>query len=345
MKCAKTAAFVLTVLMVISCLPIAFSQDSSAVSTNPDDFVYDDTIHLKGFAHFEDASSSGLPTIYVFVVYYDVINDVHKYVNVNNGKLMSAEVMYNPANQNDPKNYLFDVEVPLIKEPSANYYVCAFNGYEIGAVSDKLSNTTEEIVADGSWPANVKTKFNACEIDRTAWDTVSPNGDAWITGNTTNDLDCIFLSSARGTVRGHVIGEIAGNTNDLNNVAVEFYNKYDDLINTARTDKNGYFSTSLPTGDYTVKFSRGNYVCDPVEISVVEGTNDIGEFKMTISVDKQFFGYDLTHFLMLTGGGVCFVIIVIAIAYQFNRIKGKKPAREWIYNDMDNPDEENKKEN
>lgn len=66
----------------------------------------------------------------------------------------------------------------------------------------------------------------------------------------------------RGTVSGYVTDAMTGNR--LSGVTVSFYNahltNYGSLAGTARTDANGYFSTTLNIGVYDVTFNKSNYI-------------------------------------------------------------------------------------
>ena len=91
----------------------------------------------------------------------------------------------------------------------------------------------------------------------------------------------------------------------------------------------------LPTGDYKVTVSRGNYTCEPIFITVRDGAEtECGETTMTLTVHNDYFGYDLAHFLTIIGGAVCAAIILISIAFQWRRIKRNKSGKDWILDDQ-----------
>lgn len=336
MKSVKAAASVMTAIMLMIILSPAFCTDSQADA--PPYVSLTDKITLTGFANYDSDSTTVTPLILVFVVHYNAVTNTYEYSNVSDGKIMSAPVYVNRQNREDPMNYSFSVEVPLITG-SANYYICAFNSFKINSVSSSLDASYTNIVPDDTWTVSVPPVFSACRIKGETWSSASPGDSVSITG-AGGPMDCITLIGARGTVMGHVDGLINGNTNNLSGVHVEFYNRNNELVNSATTDGDGNYSIILPTGDYKLVFVRGNYTCEPTNITVTEGVTIAPSMTMTITMDTRFFGNDLAHFLTIIGGVICAFTITVATIFQLRRIRKSPDGNEWILDDMDAAEDE-----
>ena len=95
----------------------------------------------------------------------------------------------------------------------------------------------------------------------------------------------------------------------------------------------------VATGSYTITYNRGNYTHEPVEIEVIEGTNKAPEVTMELEMDTSYFGYDLVHFMMFVGAGICVLIVMISIGFQYKRMKKNKSGKEWILDDLPEKEE------
>ena len=332
-----------TALLLFAGIPLV-SDGSDATS-----YVGDDKITICGYAEY-DAALDITPEIMVFVVY--TTTEGKFYVNVNDGKLISATV--NGTDGNEKNHYFFSIgEVPLINSPAAEYYICAFNNFKINSVSSFIEAERVTIHPDEeSWGAIVAVDWDAWMIKHDdPWSETPAGATVWVTGQYIEPSggdpgylsgDHITMKTAMGAVKGHVDGIIGNKTENLNDVLVQFL-RNGSVVASTRTNSDGDYSLTVPTGYYTVKFSRGNYECDPIPFTVTEGTNTVPGASMTLTVSEDYFGYDLAHFLTIIGGAVCATIIFISIAFQWRRIKRNKSGKDWILDDqqeMDGLDED-----
>ncbi len=331
---AISVSAVIVTLLLCAAIPV-FSSDGSDAST----YTSDDTITISGYAKY-DTNTDVVPEIIVFIVYTDATGTKYYEDAKGNGLLMTGTISGNTSTD-ESKNYFFTIpEVPLITG-TAHYYICAFNNFRIGTVSsmiDPESKTT--IVPDESWGKVVPGEWDAWKVDDSVWSGVTAGTEVFVTGgydeeNEKMSGDLLSLERATGTVTGHVDGSIAGNIDGLGDVLVQFV-RDGTVVAEARSNSSGdYTATNVPTGYYTVEFSRGNYSCEPTTVTVNEGINTVTTATMTLKVNTDFFGYDLAHFLTILGGAACGLIIIISIAYQWRRIKQKKSGKDWILDDME----------
>ena len=142
-----------------------------------------------------------------------------------------------------------------------------------------------------------------------------------------------------GEISGHVSIMVRGSQSNLEDVRVELFSDGKQVAYT-NTDSKGNFSLEVPTGSYELTFNRGNYRHDPVPVEVIEGKNTIPEVTMELEMDNSYFGYDLVHFLMFIGAGICVLIIILSIGFQYKRMKMNRSGREWILDDMPEDDDE-----
>lgn len=346
----RSAAVLVSTLIVIlslcAVIPYAADEGSGAVA-----YVGDDTISICGYAKY-DVNTDVVPEIIVFVVYTDSTG-TNYYPDAKGDGLLMRSTITGIVSADESKNYYFEVtDVPLI-DSGAKYYICAFNNFRISTVSSMIvADSRTTIVPDESWGTVVAQSWEAWEIDSSVWSGAAADDKVFVTGEyneSTQQMsgDLISLERATGAVTGHVDGSIAGNVNKLSDVLVQFIRDGSTVAET-RTDNSGNYSiAAVPTGYYKVHFSRGNYECDPVTVTVNEGTNTVSSVTMTLKVSTDFFGYDLAHFLTIMGGAACAIIIVISIGYQWRRIKQKKSGKDWILDDMtemDKDDEEDEKD-
>ncbi len=338
MRYVAVLASILAVLTVMSAVPYVVSDTSEAL--DPDDYVSPtETVVFNGLVGgYDTTESSVVPKVFIFVVVFDAV-DTYYYVNVNDGKMLSTDIVQKYNEDLKEMQYVFSIEVPQIIDPAAEYYICVFNNYKIDSVPATIKTQPETVTPDDtSWGTTKVGDYKAYMIKHdTPW-TADQEVDLSQVGTETGYK--IGLTRAEGTITRHVNGMIGTKTSDLGDVLVRFF-RNDDNIRSVRTDSNGNYSATLPTGDYEVRFSRGNYTSEPVNVTVNEGNSNVApDVTMTLKVENDFFGQDLSHFLTIVGGVVCGLIILISIAFQWRRIKQKKSGKDWILDDMEEMDEE-----
>ena len=346
MRYVAVLASVLAVLTLFSAIPVAVCDSSEATPFVPSDYVGTEDVTLYGMVGGYNPDDTSFPQVYVFVVYTDLTdpeNPKYLYLNVNKNQMLTANVVPQYNETTKETEYVFSIDVPQIISNEVEYYIYVFNNYKIDSVPPTIKPQGVTITPEEGWtdPTSVgdyKAYMIKHDDPWADWDTET-QFDLSKYGTETGYKIALTKIGAEGTVRGHVSGLIGSNSSDLNDVLVRFY-KNNEFVRDTTTDRNGNYSVTLPTGDYTVTFSRGNYSCEPIDVKVIEGSTTAKEVTMTLKVENDFFGQDLSHFLTIVGGVVCGLIILISIAYQWRRIKQKKSGKDWILDDMEEMDEE-----
>ena len=340
MKYGAILTAVAAMFMLLAALPVAVSDDSysDAVVVEPTHVDTEKTLTFKGYAKF-DTSVGVQPDLIIFVVFQDPATDEYRYENVNKGSLIRTTVS-GDSSADATKNYYFEItNIPLINVTTADYYISAFNSFSIDGTSDSIEYTGKTIVPDpDTWVDVSAGSWTAYKINRSVWNPYDPDNTSIFITDEPPSLNRIHLGSAQGSLSGHVEGVIGNNTNNLNDVLVQIYQN-DTFITDTRTNSHGDYSVTLPTGVYRITFSRGNYESDPITVTVSEGTNTAPNVTMTLSVQNNFLGFDLAHFLTIIGGIVCAFIIIISIIFQYRRIKKNQTGTDWILDDMEDDEE------
>lgn len=346
MRYGPALAVIVAALALVAAVPMMASSDSYAEDyVSPDDTL---DIGVSGYITNYTPAEGVTLRAYIFVVIE--IADSYYYVNLNPTEegtaLVSATV---------DANNKFTLVVPRITNTNAEYFIC-FDYYSIETVPwipgeddiQEIRPAHSTDITEHYWPATVTRTYKAIKLPHTepwsdttaypSYDETHPaDTEYWITAKDPASNGLIGLERSMGTVKGHVVNLIRGENNDLADVLVEFFNN-GDRVKSTTTDSGGDFEVNLPTGTYTVKFYKGNYHHEPITIDVTDSTYQMDDVVMELEMDTPFFGYDLVHFMMFIGAGLCITIIIISIAYQWRRIKQNKSGKDWILDDM--PEEE-----
>jgi hypothetical protein len=343
MRYGPALAIAVVAIFLISAVPFV-ANDSEASNPYADPYVdFDHKIQLRGCVTGFDISSES-PKAYLFVVIED--GGVFKYINYNESDTDTSPVTAPIASDNT-----FTFIVPTITAVTAEYYIW-FDLYSIKNVPWKVSdieNGVESIEPEHpSWPDSIKRVYpSAYKIPHAnAWDTYPSydpdhpsQNEFWITDKTPTESGVITLQRSMGTVTGHVSNTVRGDLNDLADVRVEIFSNGRQILYTD-TDSKGNYTFDVPTGSYELTFNRGNYHHSAINIEVVEGDNKAPEVTMELEMDNSYFGYDLVHFLMFIGAGICVLIIILSIGFQYKRMKMNRSGREWILDDMPEEDDD-----
>ncbi|MBO7409958.1 MAG: carboxypeptidase regulatory-like domain-containing protein [Candidatus Methanomethylophilaceae archaeon] len=345
MRFASALAIAVAAIFMISAVPFVASSESYADPDPPSSYVDpDDKLNLCGYITGYDTTSSSAPKAYLFVVHKETESgtDVYYYTNVNDdpqdGSLIGESV---------DSNGMFSIVIPRINT-TAEYYIW-FDMYSIRTVP--WTNAEKRtIVPDASWPSGVTGVYTAYKIPHEelwtnttqypSYDKEHPDDNRiWITDDDPSKTGLISLQRSMGEISGHVSIMVRGSQSNLEDVRVELFSDGKQVAYT-NTDSKGNFSLEVPTGSYELTFNRGNYRHDPVPVEVIEGKNTIPEVTMELEMDNSYFGYDLVHFLMFIGAGICVLIIILSIGFQYKRMKMNRSGREWILDDMPEDDDE-----
>ncbi len=345
MRYGPALAIVIAAAFMMSAVPFMASSSSDADPDPPSSYVDpNDKLNLCGYITGYDTTSSSAPKAYLFVVHKETESGsvVYYYTNVNDdpkdGSLIGGPV---------DSNGMFSIVIPRINT-TAEYYIW-FDMYSIRTVpwTDAEKST---IVPDSTWPAGVTGTYTAYKIpheylwsDTTeypSYDKDHPTDNRnWITDDDRTKPGLISLQRSMGEISGHVSIMVRGSQNNLEDVRVELFSDGKQVAYTS-TDSRGNYTLEVPTGSYELTFTRGNYHHEAVPVEVIEGKNTIPEVTMELRMDDSYFGYDLVHFLMFIGAGMCILIIIISIGFQYKRMKGHKAGREWILDDMSEQDDD-----
>ena len=334
MRYGPALAVIIAALTLAAVFPMAVSSDSDAAST----YYGEDKINICGYVTGYD-STMAAPNIYVFIVHKEIESEkeLYKYTNLdddpNETPLISATI---------DSNNKFSVVVPKINNTIADYYFC-FDIYSIKNLPWYTEKHT--IIPDSTLPSSMEGKdYLAYKIPRpeSGWASVTPcnpynlnpSTEYWMTADDPTDPWVIGLSRSMGKVTGHVSNIVRGEPTDLGGVLVEFFNSDGKRAAYTTTDKDGDYEVEVPTGDYNVEFYRGNFRHETIQVNVIEGNNRATEVTMEYEMENVYFGYDLTHFLMFVGAGICIFLIITSLGFQYRRIKKNKSGNEWILDDM-----------
>ena len=345
MRYASALAIAVAAIFMMSALPFVANSVSDAADPTPD--IYVDTssnLAISGYISGYDTSST-TPRAYLFVVHKEIVDgkDVYQYTNLNplqtDNPLISAQV---------DANNKFSVLIPRIINSDVEYYL-SFGMYSIKSLPWTEDDEGVTIVPDDTCPSKTGSYY-AYKIphsdpwsDTTKYPTYNESSpdttQVWITSSTNTGKGLISIDRAMGTVTGHVSIVVRGSQSNLEDVRVELYSEGKQVAYT-NTDSHGDYSLEVSTGTYELKFSRGNYTHAPVPVEVKEGINNVPEVTMELEMDNSYFGYDLVHFLMFIGAGICVLIIILSIGFQYKRMKMNKSGREWILDDMPEEDDD-----
>ena len=340
MRYAPALAVAIAAIFLVTAVPFV-ANDSDADTTYVDPTS---KLNLCGYITGYD-STAVAPNAYMFVVHKEIVSgsEVYYYTNVNSDPMDGT-----PIKATVDSNNRFSIVIPRINT-TADYYIC-FDMYSIKTVP--WTNAEKRtIVPDSTLPTGVTATYTAFKIPHdTMWtdtteypsyDETNPSAHRiWITDSSRTDPGLISLERSMGEIVGHVSTTIRGNLNDLVNVRVELYSKDGGQVAYTNTDDDGNYNLNVPTGNYELRFYRGNYNHAPVPIEVIEGSNSVPEVTMELEKDTSYFGYDLVHFMMFIGAGICIIIVLLSIGFQYKRMKGKKAGREWILDDMSEEEED-----
>ena len=92
---------------------------------------------------------------------------------------------------------------------------------------------------------------------------------------------------------------------------------------------------NVPTGEYDVVATLKNYEqFRPESVTITKNCSETVSIEMILKVNnKEYWGNDLPHFLMIVGGSLGVIIVSISIVLQHFIIK--KKHEDWIINDVD----------
>jgi len=123
------------------------------------------------------------------------------------------------------------------------------------------------------------------------------------------------------TAEGTISGIVTHNGNPIRGATVEAVDHEGDVVRTERTDDEGRYSMTLPTGTYTIIAGSSFHYSKTVTVSLEyhgEAIEDI-DFELTArSGTTYLFNFDLPHSLMLIGGIVGLLMFIIVVLYRIH---------------------------
>ncbi|MBE6517480.1 MAG: carboxypeptidase regulatory-like domain-containing protein [Thermoplasmata archaeon] len=338
----KTKALValIAIMMVVTSVPtILCSFDSDAGSFDINTKIDTNSeIEFKGKVRYNTPLGSDSPPNVVVLIVENIEGVSGLPANHYITEPYSAKI--------DKNTDTFSIKVPRITATGVSYYFLIESGYEIDIITEWFHPVPETIL-----------RYEEGDIDHSKYPTQYKEAyrlvDAPKKTPPYQTLETFAVSGMEDNER-NVIGavRIAGNLQvtvhhqdyNLSNVSVSLLRDGETKTSsdlTELTNNQGICTISdIPTGWYNVVTTLQDYEQkgeSRVYIDKNVTTNITIEMDPTTN-DKDFWGYDLPHFLMICGGAIGAIIIVISIVMQRRTIKGNK--EDWIFNDIEDEEEE-----
>ena len=342
-------ALVVSVFLLMALSPALVSDDSDAISEVPKPYPDNPTkFHtFQGIAKYEDhyipADKLTDTRVVIVAAYWNAEDNMYYYTEMPAfGKILSAEDVEASESTVD-----FSVTIPKISDMDMHnfqYYLCVENGFKITGVSDSRCNDIPVKIhpfpyvnvpgAEAPWGTDRMPVYNAYMIKPDVYkykpDPVN------VTSTSSESGGIITLTPATVNISGSVMsGKFAlANVNiDLCNISTPDRSEY-----TAITNKDGQFSIlNVRTGTYIVKAYTNGYTADEAVFNVVDGEVNTLDISMEQN-STGYFGYDMPHFLLILGGVIGVILIVASLFFQYWVVRKKHDN--WVYNDMEDKDQE-----
>ncbi len=331
MKSKAVTGLVVAVLLAIIVIAPLTADDGDA-SPFPNE---SDTITFRGLIYQDGdpAKDSINAIIYIVPIKTDIVGGTRVYYYDTDPTKYSCNIK-NVTESG--KSYNFEITIPKLAT-GYSYYMTIQEGYKIYTVSDKLDPNKCQLEADPNAKLVYTPKWNGYKIIETS--TISP---VYLTTTTSSSVNFITLTYSTVTAEGYVrYVDINGNSGPLNNAEITFTNRDGDktLKYTTTSERDGYFIlNNVATGSYNVEISMNGYVTIHTIAILQEGQTYTANYSMSIDAGKNYFGFDLPHFLMILGGILCAGLIVYSLYMQHQVIHRKH--EDWLINDMDDDDDE-----
>lgn len=271
-------AFVLIAIAALMVCIIPMVDSSDAAGTDVSGYI----------SSSRDLTTGGGTTLSISVIYSD--NDSTGNI-IGSTSTVSAWTSTVNANR---------FEIPI--EPEADrvkaHYFIYFNiyGYSVSAV-----------------PSGYEEKVSI-EVEGVKYSCYRMNGTDIVDGDNptgTESSGWFTLKDAEGTVTG----KVSTNATEpvyLNGVIVKLFDleKKNELTSTT-TGNGGEYTLSYSTGEYIITFDLGGYKSEEMKVVITEGTPTF--CNATMKETQSYFGFDLSHALMILGGTLAVVLLLFTL--------------------------------
>lgn len=323
----------IAIAMVMASAPVTLFSDGADAKFDIDDRIDPDaTVTFKGFVRFNiQPEVNELPHLVVLIV--ETMPEGNFYIT-------------EPYTTTINKDGSFSIEVPRIIMVGVSYYFLVKSGYEIDIIqSEWFDNKPEDITAYSGADIDHKkyplTYTDAYCLTKAPEIKNPPAEDSleWYVTGGSDERNVIGVIRIAGTFEAVVSH---GNYN-LSNVEISLIREDSMGVSNGladKTDSNGVCTIyDVPTGTYRVVATLEDYEqAEEVTVTINKNTKSSIAIEMDmISSDKDYFGFDLPHFLMICGGGIGIMVLIISAIVQHRAIKGKGPN--WIFNDFDDEED------
>ena len=267
--------------LLVGVIPFADSSDATGETT------------ISGYFSGGDVSTS--TNIYIGIVYSD---------DDTNGTLVgSTKIVTSVDNLGNNK---FTVPITPEADHNLNKYYIYINilgftvtrpAYDSYVLKDELNVVTDPVSGTEEVYKNCYRLNGAAIVD----DSDNPLGDSSHT---------FIVKSTRGTVSGKVIK----NTKEpvyITGVKVSLVDKKTkEVLATDTTNDDGY-SFTYYTGTYDLLFEMSGYDSVTNEVVISETSTKLPDIVM--KENQSYFGFDLSHAMMILGGSVAVVLLMFTI--------------------------------
>ena len=237
-----------------------------------------------------------------------------------------------PCRTEIPENGEFSVQSYRILDGALSYFFLIESGYEIEIVPSSFESTATTVERDSSVVTDTTSTYSYSYNAFRYTSYVSPSQT---TIEVTEGAHAISARHATGSVTVNV-------TNDeynLSNVEIRLVKKGesdpDKYVAMEYSDNGRCVFKNVPTGEYDVVATLKNYEqFRPESVTITKNCSETVSIEMILKVNnKEYWGNDLPHFLMIVGGSLGVIIVSISIVLQHFIIK--KKHEDWIINDVD----------
>ncbi|MGN1044390.1 MAG: carboxypeptidase-like regulatory domain-containing protein [Candidatus Methanomethylophilaceae archaeon] len=321
MRSGTVTVIILTALLLSTPVVAIVLSDEAYADEYDSQISADKELTFTGTVYFDiKPAADQLPSIVVLIADYK--DDKWQYVR-------------EPCKATISDTGEFNVQSYRILHNSLSYFFLVESGYEIETVSSSFENYATVVTRDSSVVTETGGSYS---YSYNAFRLIASVSSSEVTKAVTDGANAITARHATGSVTVNV-------TNDeynLSNVEVR-------LVKKGETDPDKYTAkdysengrcvfNNVPTGEYDVIATLKNYEQFRSEsVTVTKNGSETVSIEMILKVNnKDYWGNDLPHFLMIIGGSLGIAIVAISIVLQHFIIN--KKHEDWIINDV-NDDE------
>ena len=277
--------------LIIGAIPFADSSDATGDAT------------ISGYFKGGDVSSS--TKVIIAIIYSEDSG--------NTGTLVGITESINPPDNTGKNKFTVSVSTGTHLEMEYYYIYIEILGYDVTRYASDNYQLKETPISVTDPRTSTTTNYNNC---------YKLNGPNIIVGSDNflgNESYCFEVESTRGTI----IGKVVKNTKEpvyLTGVKVSLLNKdTKEVLATCKTNEDGYIFDYY-TGTYDLLFEMSGYDSITNEV-VITADTETKIPNIIMKENQSYFGFDLSHALMILGGAVAVVLLLFTM---FVRVKLSK---------------------